>query len=67
MATIRIEQLNAGFELILDEETYLDELTDGDLDLTKGGSTPAILTTLIVFSAGYGVGAAIGAVAKKLF
>lgn len=58
MATIRIEQLSAGFELIADEETYLDELTDGDLDLTKGGITP-IITTLVVFSAGYGVGRAI--------
>ncbi|BAY09989.1 hypothetical protein [Calothrix sp. NIES-2098] len=58
MATIRIEQLSAGFELIADEETFLDELTDNDLDLNKGGITP-VITSLIVFSAGYGVGKAI--------
>lgn len=58
MATIRIEQLSAGFELIADDETYLDELTDGELDLNKGGVTP-VITSLIVFSAGCGVGRAI--------
>lgn len=58
MATIRIEQLSAGFELIADEETFLDELTDSGLDFTKGGITP-VVTTLIAFSAGYGVGKAI--------
>ncbi|AVH63815.1 MULTISPECIES: hypothetical protein [unclassified Nostoc] len=59
MATIRIEQLSAGFELIADEETFLDELTDSDLDFTKGGTSPVIVTTLIAFSAGYGVGRAV--------
>ncbi|QKQ72708.1 hypothetical protein [Nostoc sp. TCL240-02] len=63
MATIRIEQLSAGFELIADEETFLDELTDSDLDLNKGGITP-IITSLIVFSAGYGVGRAISEIFK---
>jgi len=65
MATISIEQLSPGFELIVDEETYLDELTDGELDLSKGGSTPAILTTLVVFSAGYAFSNATVAIAKK--
>ncbi|MEH2308232.1 hypothetical protein [Nostoc sp.] len=63
MATIRIEQLSAGFELISDEETFLDELTDSDLDLNKGGITP-VITSLIVFSAGYGVGRAISEIFK---
>ncbi|QKQ72710.1 hypothetical protein [Nostoc sp. TCL240-02] len=63
MATIRIEQLSVGFELIADEETFLDELTDSDLDLNKGGITP-VITSLIVFSAGYGVGRAITAIFK---
>ncbi|MBD2664909.1 hypothetical protein B6N60_01022 [Richelia sinica FACHB-800] len=58
MASIRIEQLSVGFDLIADTETYLDEITDTDLDLTKGGLTP-VMTTLIAFSAGYGVGKAI--------
>ncbi|BAY09987.1 hypothetical protein [Calothrix sp. NIES-2098] len=63
MATIRIEQLSAGFELIADEETFLDELTDSDLDLNKGGITP-VITSLIVFSAGYSVGRAISEIFK---
>ncbi|QIR37106.1 hypothetical protein HCG51_10440 [Tolypothrix sp. PCC 7910] len=63
MATIRIEQLSAGFELIADEETFLDELSDSDLDLNKGGITP-VITSLIVFSAGYGVGRAISEIFK---
>jgi hypothetical protein len=58
MASIHIEQLSVGFDLIADTETYLDEITDTDLDLTKGGLTP-VMTTLIAFSAGYGVGKAI--------
>ncbi|BAZ42603.1 hypothetical protein NIES4101_85720 [Calothrix sp. NIES-4101] len=38
MATISISNLNtSGAELFLDAETYLHELTDSELDMTKGG------------------------------
>jgi hypothetical protein len=52
MATISIYNLNtSGAELFLDTETYLHELTDSELDMTKGGciSIPPIFkpTTIL--------------------
>ncbi|PSB41696.1 hypothetical protein C7B80_29910 [Cyanosarcina cf. burmensis CCALA 770] len=38
MTTIRIEDLRAGSALLSDNETYLNDLTDSELDFTKGGS-----------------------------
>lgn len=51
MATIAISNLCApGAELFMDSESYLHELTDTEIDATKGGLTPA------VFLAGVAVG-----------
>ena len=58
MATIRVEDLKAGFDLISDEETYLNDLTGEELDFTKGGIT-IVITSLVVFSGGYAVGKAL--------
>jgi len=42
MATIKITNLNpAGSQLFLDSESYLTELVDDELNLAKGGGTPA--------------------------
>ena len=44
MATIAISNLHTpGAELFMDSESYLHELTDTELDVTKGGFTPAFL------------------------
>ncbi|MEH1914081.1 hypothetical protein [Nostoc sp.] len=54
MATIAISNLRApGAELFMDSESYLSELTDTEIDGTKGGITPA------VFLGGVAVGYAI--------
>ncbi|MEH1804820.1 hypothetical protein [Nostoc sp.] len=51
MAKIAISNLHtSGAELFMDSESYLQELTDTELDGTKGGLTPA------VFLAGVAVG-----------
>lgn len=51
MATICIRDIRVGFDLISDEETYLNEFTDEDLLAIKGGITPLIITTVVAFSA----------------
>ena len=41
MATIKISDLHsAGSELFMDSESYLNELTNEELNMTHGGSTP---------------------------
>ncbi|MDF5706646.1 MAG: hypothetical protein PUP90_02920 [Nostoc sp. S4] len=41
MATIKISDLRpAGSDFFMDSESYLNELTDEELSLTHGGSTP---------------------------
>jgi hypothetical protein len=51
MAKITISELRpAGVELFDGSESYLQELTDTELNGTKGGITP------VVFVAGVGVG-----------
>lgn len=48
MATITITNLGfSGADLFIDAETYLHELSDTELDMTKGGCfpTPPIRTT----------------------
>ena len=41
MATIAISDLRpAGSDLFLDSESFLNDLTDGELNSTHGGSTP---------------------------
>ncbi len=51
MTTISIQDLRAGSDLIFDEETYLNELTDEQLLTYKGGATPTVLATVVAFSA----------------
>lgn len=58
MATICIRNLQAGFDLISDEETYLNEFTDEDFPAIKGGVTP-VITTVVAFSASAGASYAI--------
>ncbi len=49
MATITIYNLRApGAELFMDSESYLQELTDTEIDATKGGFTPAFLVGVAV-------------------
>jgi hypothetical protein len=41
MAIIKINNLNtAGFDLFNDSESYLNDLTDDEMSLTQGGSSP---------------------------
>lgn len=41
MATIQLRDLSfAGYDLLSDDETFLNELSDSEQDLTKGGITP---------------------------
>ncbi|MBD2002731.1 MULTISPECIES: hypothetical protein [Cyanophyceae] len=50
MATIKITNLHpTGSELFHDSESYLNELTDDELNL-PGGGTPGIVTTLAIRS-----------------
>jgi hypothetical protein len=43
MAAIRINDLKApGFELLADEESYLNELAADELNIARGGLTPVV-------------------------
>jgi hypothetical protein len=43
MAAIRINDLKApGFELLADEESYLNELASDELNMARGGLTPVV-------------------------
>lgn len=51
MATIYISNLNiSGSELLMDTETYLHDLTEAELDTTKGGylyiTSPVVSPTI---------------------
>jgi hypothetical protein len=55
MATIRITDLNvAGSTLFLDEESFLEELSDEQIGLTHGGFTVFALIALGVASGALG-------------
>ncbi|MEH1853587.1 MAG: hypothetical protein V7L11_18385 [Nostoc sp.] len=62
MATIKINNLNAsGSELFSDHESYLSDLTDDEITLTQGGSSPACVIctigwSIVIGSAVYGYG-----------
>ena len=60
MATINVEKLNlTGSELLLDEESFFNDLSDEKLEQTHGGSTPATVYVVIAVGAaafGYNVG-----------
>lgn len=52
MSAISIQDLKvAGSELLFQEESYLDEITNEDTDLIKGGITPTWLSFAGVASA----------------
>ncbi|MDF5706647.1 MAG: hypothetical protein PUP90_02925 [Nostoc sp. S4] len=58
MATIKISDLHpVGSEFFIDSESFLNELTEDELNITKGGSTPfciAIAVSVSVSVYGYG-------------
>jgi hypothetical protein len=64
MATISISNLrNSGAELLIDSESYLNELTDTELNETKGGS----VIVGAAFVAGVIIGVAISVrIAKEI-
>ncbi|MEQ9234320.1 hypothetical protein [Coleofasciculus sp. E2-BRE-01] len=50
MASIKITSLNmTGSDLFIDSESYLNELTDEDMNKTKGG----IIITFAILAASY--------------
>lgn len=50
MACITISDLHpTGYDLFYHEESYLNELTDEELNMTQGGSTPACVTISIAY------------------
>ncbi|MCF4970620.1 hypothetical protein [Nostoc sp. CMAA1605] len=64
---IVISDLNSEYNLLVDSESYLNEVTDAELSGAIGGVTPAtwgayVLTTLVIG----GSGAAFGALVYKL-
>ena len=53
MATIKIADLSpVGSEFFADSESYLNELTDDELNMTQGGSTPvcSVVYTIVIVS-----------------
>ena len=54
MANINISDLRpAGAELFLDSESFINELTDEELKLTKGGSWWIVALAVACYTAGY--------------
>jgi hypothetical protein len=52
MATIKIVDLSpVGSEFFADSESYLNELTDDELNMTQGGSTPVCITVVTIVTA----------------
>jgi hypothetical protein len=59
MTTIRISNLEVpGFDLLSDEESYLNELNNDEFVLTRGGATPAA-TLVVVGSVAASIGISI--------
>jgi hypothetical protein len=62
MACIKISDIRpAGFDLFVDSESFLNEsllndLSDSDLAITHGGSTPATVTLIGAAWLGYSIG-----------
>ena len=55
MATIRITDINAtGSTLFLDEESFLEELSEEEIGITHGGITIFAILALGVAAAGLG-------------
>lgn len=62
MANIVISELRpAGAELFDSYESFMNDLTDSELDATKGGMLPVLISWAIV---GLSAGLAIGAVSR---
>jgi hypothetical protein len=53
-----ISDIESGRDLFFDSESFLSEVGDADLDRTVGGVTPgaAILTAVVIFGTGAGIG-----------
>jgi hypothetical protein len=52
MATIKIVDLSpVGSEFFTDSESYLNELTNDELNMTQGGSTPLCVTVVTMVTA----------------
>ena len=57
MATVRITDIKAdGLALLLDEESFLNELSDDQAQLPQGGVTPFLALGLAAAWASYQVG-----------
>lgn len=55
MAEITVEDLNlTGSELLLDEESFLNNLSEEKLEQTYGGATPVAYTVYVVIAVGAG-------------
>ncbi len=65
MATICIKDLQAGFDLISDQETYLNELADEELGAAKGGIT--FVATVVAFSSSFAASYAVSRFVKTFF
>jgi hypothetical protein len=65
MAAITIKDLQAGFDLISDQETYLHELTEGEPGGVKGGLTP--IATIVAFSSSVAASYAVSRFIKTFF
>ncbi|MDZ8134786.1 MAG: hypothetical protein RM049_05705 [Nostoc sp. DedQUE04] len=66
MSTIRISNLSVpGFDLLSDEESYLNEINNDEFDLTHGGATPAIAASILAVSGAVGVSIAVSKEVKK--
>ncbi|MEQ9625076.1 hypothetical protein [Coleofasciculus chthonoplastes] len=51
MATIKISDLRpAGADLLQDSESFINELTDEDLNITHGGITPVLIIGLTLMA-----------------
>lgn len=52
MTLIKIDELGSGgIDLIADQESYLDEITDDEFSLITGGSTPLCSAVSVIESA----------------
>ncbi|MBW4552871.1 MAG: hypothetical protein KME35_17435 [Aphanocapsa sp. GSE-SYN-MK-11-07L] len=70
MAAICIKDLQAGFDLISEQESYLNELTDEEFRINKGGVSTAICTvvaTVVVFTTGAAASYAVTRFVKTFF
>jgi hypothetical protein len=53
MATIAIPDLSiAGLDLFSDSESYVDELSDNDITVIKGGFLPYFISGAVSFAVG---------------